>query len=372
MKKITSILILSILFSCGGKKTSDKQEQLEKLRKQQSEIAEQIKKLEAEMPADTSKAAAEKIKNVAVTKVAYQPFKHFIEVQGKVDADENIAVSAKMGGTITKILVSAGDRVKKGQVLAEMDAQITLNGIEELKTQIVFTNNLYDKQKKLWEQHIGTELQYLSAKNNKEALEKKLATLGEQYDMSKIKSPIDGTVDEVSLKIGQGIMPGMPAVRVVNFSKLKVKAEVAESYIQKIKKGNEVILFFPDLNEEIKAKISYSANVINPTNRTFTIEILMAGEKENLHPNMIAIIKVIDFEKENAIVIPINTVQNSDEGKYVFVAANENGKMIAKKRLVTVNTAYNGMAEISSGLKAGDDLITTGYQSLNDGEVIKF
>ena len=362
-------VVLSILItSCGSE---DKRAKLESLKGQREKINKQISELEAELQkSDTTKVEA-KLKTVGITSVTAQPFKHFIEIQAKVDADENIALSPKIPGTIVKISSKAGDEVRVGKVLAEMDNQQMISGIEELRTQLAFATNVYEKQKNLWDKKIGTELQYLSAKNNKEALEKKLNTMNEQLDMTRIKSPINGTVDEVNVKIGQSVAPGMPIIRVVNFSHLKITAQVAESYISKVKEGNKALIYFPNLQKEIEAKISFVGRVINPQNRTFTVEAELEKNNADYHPNMIAILKVVDYEVPAAFILPVSLIQNSEKGQYVFVASKEKVKTVAKKQYVEVGQMYSGNAEIKSGLKPGDAVITTGYQGLNEGDLVE-
>ncbi len=367
MKKlILSIAAISILASCGN---GDKQAQIDKLKKQRSEIDAQIKILESELSGSNKESM--KTKSVLISTLDYQPFQHYIEVQGKIDGDENVVVSAKMGGAVSKIMVKVGDNVTMGQVLAELDNQVILQGMEEVKTALNFASTMYDKQKSLWEQKIGTEVQYLSAKSNKESLEKKLATLQEQLEMMQLKSPINGTVDGIDIKIGQTIMPGMPAIRVVNFSNLKVKAEVAESYSSKVKKGNEVLIYFPDMKKEVRSVIGYSTKMINNTTRTFMVESPLENDSE-YQLNMIAVLKIVDYKQDSSIVVPLNLIQNTDGSDYVYVAVSEGGKTIAKKRTISAGQFYNGMVEIKSGLKKGDKLIVTGFQDLNDGALIKF
>jgi len=373
MKKVIIIIgACTFMMACSSRKGGEKQAQLEKLKKQEAEISEQIKTLEKEISAEGKKGDSSKVKMVAITALETQPFKHFIEIQGKVDAIENINVSPKMAGLVTKIFVKEGDVVRAGQVLAEMDDQVIRQSIEEVKSAWTLANTIYEKQKSLWDQKIGSEVQYLSAKNQKEGLEKKQATLEEQLDMTKIKAPFSGTVDLVSLRVGQSVMPGLPSVRVVNLSKLKAKADVAEAYASKVKVGNDVVVVFPDLNKEIKATISFVGTVIDPLNRTFTVEVKLEGNVPDYHPNMITVLKIIDYKNENSLVVPINVVQNSEEGKYVFIAADDNGKLVAKKKLVNVGLTYNGDTEISSGLNKADKVITQGYQDLNEGELLKF
>lgn len=371
MKKIVLIIFITgFIASCGS---GDKKAKLEKLKQQNSDLVEQIKKLEEEiaMSGDTTINTL-KTKDVSVKPIAYETFKHFIDVQGRVDGDENITISGKMAGTVDRILVNEGDEVSVGQVLAELDNSVLNQSLEELKSALVFASDVYEKQKNLWDQKIGTEIQFLSAKNNKEGLEKKIATLKEQMELSKIKSPINGVVDAVDIKIGQTLMPGMPAVRVVNLNKLKAKAEISETYASKVRSGNDVVIFLPDLNKEIVSKISYTSKVINNTTRTFSAEADLDSQNQDYRPNMIAILKVVDYRKDSAVVIPLNLIQHSSASEFVYVVGNKNGKDIAIRKDVAVGQVYNGKAEIINGLNQNDKLITSGYLDLTEGMLIKY
>ncbi|MFA6924295.1 MAG: efflux RND transporter periplasmic adaptor subunit [Bacteroidales bacterium] len=313
-----------------------------------------------------------KSKEVSISEIKTREFSHYIEVQGKVDGEDNVGVFAKTIGVVTNIFVNAGDEVKKGQILAQIDDQFVKQSIKEIQTQIDFTTDLYNKQKNLWEQKIGSEVQYLSAKTNKEAMENRKASALEQLDMFKIISPIDGTIEDIPIKVGQSVAPGLPIFRVINFSKIKVVADVAEVFTAKIKKGNDVLIYFPDLNQEMPAQLTFSSKYINPTNRTFAIEIRLQPSEIEYRANMIAIIKIKDYTSANAFALPVNIVQSDAKDKYVFVAENVNGKNIAKKQLVKTGQSYNGIIEITNGLKPGDKVITTGYQDLDDGQEIKY
>jgi len=371
MKKIVFIIFITgLIASCGS---GDKKAKLEKLKQQSSDLIEQIKKLEEEiaMSGDTTINTL-KTKDVSVKPIAYETFKHFIDVQGRVDGDENITISGKMAGTVDRIIVNEGDEVSVGQVLAELDNSVLNQSLEELKSALVFASDVYEKQKNLWDQKIGTEIQFLSAKNNKEGLEKKIATLKEQMELSKIKSPINGVVDAVDIKIGQTLMPGMPAVRVVNLNKLKAKAEISETYASKVRSGNDVVIFLPDLNKEIVSKISYTSKVINNTTRTFSAEADLDSQNQDYRPNMIAILKVVDYRKDSAVVIPLNLIQHSSASEFVYVVGNKNGKDIAIRKDVAVGQVYNGKAEIINGLNQNDKLITSGYLDLTEGMLIKY
>ena len=370
--KIALLFITAIAFiaSCVSSESSDKkQTQLEELKKQQAELAIKIKNLEAAIAAEGKTADNTKYKNVVVTDVAIKSFAHYLDIQGKIDAEENITISAKMPATVTKILVKAGKQVRTGELLAELDNSTIVAGIEELKTGMQLANTLYEKQKTLWDQKIGTEVQFLQAKSQKESLDKKLASLYEQLDMTKIKSPINGTIDEVMLRIGQATAPGAPGIRIVNMGTLKAKAEVAEAYAGRIKEGNEVKISFPDTKKEIIAQVTYSGKVINAMNRSFTVEASLDGNQD-LHPNMLAVLKIADYRNDKAVVVPINTVQNSEEGQFVMVAKQNGNKITAERRTVKQGLSYNGNVEILSGLNVGDKVITTGYQDLNQGDAL--
>jgi RND family efflux transporter MFP subunit len=368
MKKIANLtlntaLIVAILASCGKK---DKKEELEALRKQQAEISAQIKTLEDEINKNSPKAG--KIIQVAVTGVEIKPFYHFIDVQGKVTSDKNIMVTAKAPGVVTNVYVQRGQNVKRGTLLATLDAEQIIKGIDEAKSSLSFVTELYNKQKSLWDQKIGTEVQFLQAKNQKESLEKRIASLNEQLESFRIKAPIDGTVDEAILKVGETTAPGMPAFRVVNSSAFKATAEIAEAYISKVSRGNKATITFPDINETVTKNIDVVSDVINVVNRTFNVEVIL-GSSAKYKANMITFFKIQDYVNTKATVVPINLIQHSDiDGDHVFVA--ENGKAV--KKLVTVGKTYGNDAEILSGLKSGDQLITVGYQELTDGQAIKF
>ncbi|TAL57776.1 MAG: efflux RND transporter periplasmic adaptor subunit [Bacteroidetes bacterium] len=371
MKTITTQVLIGLivfLSACGGDKDSLKimTEKRDSLKKVMAGVETEIAKLEEEIAKkDTSKK--EKKKTVELLALVPQNFNNYIDIQGKVDADENVSVNAEMPGTVSKVNVQLGDQVSTGQVLAELDSKALQQGIAEIQNSLELANTLFEKQKNLWEQKIGTEVQFLGAKNQKESLEKRMASMQEQLRMSKIISPINGIVDAVDVKLGQATMPGLPAIRVVNMNSLKVKGEVAESYLSKVKSGNEVVVIFPDMMDTVRTKIAYVAKVISPLNRTFTATVNLDGKKE-YHPNMIAIMKIIDYSNPKAFAVPVSTIQKAQEGDFIFIAENKK----AKKVKVKTGRTYNGNTEILEGLKEGDQLISKGFQELNEGDIIKY
>ena len=371
---IAIISIISIILtSCGGGNAIEKkQAELEKLKAQQADLALKVKTLEDEIKAGGATIEKrEKIVNVAVTNVETSNFKHFIDVQGRVDGDENTTISAKVPGLVLNVLVKPGSVVKAGQVLAELDGNAIRKQIQSMETNLSLVTELYNKQKALWEKQVGSEIQFKQAKTNKESLEQQISSMREQLAMYKITSPVNGTIDVVNLKVGQTAAPGMPYFSIVNFNKLKVKADVAESYANKIKQGNDVVISFPDIDKTINTKITYSGKGISALNRTFGVEVALPSDDSYL-PNMIAVVKIIDYAKNDVIVIPVNCIQNADGENFVYIAVKEGSRTTAKKRVVNVGVTYNDKAEIIGGLAKGEQLITEGYSDLNDGELIKF
>jgi membrane fusion protein (multidrug efflux system) len=365
----------TLLASCSGEKKEGlegKKAELAKLKTEQAATADKIKALELEIAKlDPKKAAEAKVKPVAVTTLNAETFKRYVELQGTVDAKNNALITPKSGGAVTAMYVKEGDYVNSGTVIGKIDDSILTESIEEVKTQLILINTLYEKQKNLWDQKIGTELQYLQAKNNKEAMERKLVTLNTQLSQTKIISPMSGVVDQVHVKVGEMASPGVGVVRVVNLSNLKVTAKVSDTYAASVKKGDGVIVKFPDLKREYKVRISFVSTTVDPLSRTFTIEANLPSAKD-IKPNMMAQVEINDATSKNALVIDQNFVQSTESGNVVYVAETEGNKKLAKAKTVKTGLSYNGKVEILEGLKAGDQLITLGYQEVSDGQPIAY
>ena len=369
MKKIITIILIGAIYACGGGDANKKKAELDGLKKQQAELKEKIQKLEAELAVNDS--ANSKSKLVGFTDMQLDTFNHFIEVQAKVEGDEDVMLSPQSMGTVTNVMVKAGDKVSNGQVLAVIDDRLVRQGMSELQSQLDLALQLYSRQKNLWDQKIGSEVQFLQAKTNKDAMERRMDVMKEQLDMTRIKAPISGTIDEVSIKVGQSVAPGVPAIRLVNLSALKVRGEIAESYIDRVKKGNPVILYFPDQKKEVKTIIDYSGNRIDPLNRTFNVEVRLNDKEGTLRPNMITIMKIVDYSNKKAFILPIDAVQKSTDGEFVYVVANEGNKTVAKRKIVKSGLIYNGFTEITSGLETGDKVVTKGFHSIIENDPIQ-
>lgn len=373
MKRMTFIAAMALFIAACGGNAADKEAELNKLLEEQKELNERIAKLQVELAAEGKDTQRDqKYKQVVTLTIQPDDFKHYLEIQGKVDAEDNITLSTQTGGLVSSVNVREGQKVTRGQVLAELDNQSLKQSIEEMRTQYQLTKTLYERQKNLWDQKIGSEVQYLTARSNKISMERRLGALSEQLEMTRIKSPINGTVDAVNIKQGSTVVPGMPAIRVVNYSNLKVVAGVPETYAGRIKEGDEVQLYFPDLKRTFESKIHFTGNVINQINRTFDVEVKVDAQDVKLNPNMIAVVKINDLTVDSALVIPINTIQNADDERYVFLAVEKQGQFVAKRQPVKVESTYSGMALVTEGIKAGDRLITVGYQSLVNDQPVKF
>ncbi len=360
---IMTALLTVMLVACGGSKNPVAE--LDKLKKEREALEIKIALLEEEV-AKTDTTKVDKATEVMGIPVTTAIFRSYIEVQGRVDADESVSITTEMPGTITKINVKVGDHVSKGQVLAETDVRAQTQQLAAIQASMALVNQMFERQKNLWDQKIGTEVQFLQMKTAKEGLESSVSALQEQIRMGNIISPIVGTVDLVNLKVGQAVSPGMGVINVVNFSNMKVKADVAEAYASRVKTNNEVLVFFPDMGDSVAGKVHYASRAINAMSRTFAVEMLLDNKKE-YHPNTVAKLKINDYESpEPVIVLPVKYIQKGTETSYVLVA--ENG--VAVRKQVKTGREYAGISEISEGLKVGDLVITLGYDLVNEGDKV--
>ncbi|NBP05423.1 MAG: efflux RND transporter periplasmic adaptor subunit [Bacteroidetes bacterium] len=371
--KIHYFILLSLglfITACGGKKSNvqQKREELEKIKKEIANLQNQAKKLENEIEALEPKKDNSKLVETEV--VIPGSFETYLNIEGKADAEQSTIATAQLPGTVTQVLVKPGDPVSAGQALAYLDNSTLRQSRGQIEQQLTFANTLFEKQKRLWQQGVGTEIQFLSAKNQKEALEKNLATLDAQLSMYTVKAPISGTVESIDTKIGQAAAPGIPMFKVVNLSNLKVVADVAESYSSKINKGDKVKVVFTDINKTIESTVAFASKVIDPLNRSFKIEIRLNGAND-VKPNMLAKLKIADYRNDKAITVPTNAITAGVDEKYVMVKTMKNGKAIAVKRIVKPGQTGESRTEILDGIQAGDEIIVTGFQELNDGQIIE-
>ena len=357
-----------LLASCGGSDSKDPKAELAKLQKEQTATQAKIAALEAKAQASSGATPAQPAVPVSVVAIRPESFKSYLEVQGRVDFDQNATVPARMAGTLTSMRVVRGDRVGSGQVLATIDASILDASVAELRTRMDLARTVYMKQKSLWDQQIGTEIQYLTAKNNKESLERSLATLNRQRAMYNVVAPFAGTVDEVLPKLGEAVAPGVPVVRLLSGRGGKIVAEVSENYASTLKAGDVALVKLPDLNnEEFPTTVRTVSRSISAVSRTFTVELKVPAKYAGqLRPNQVAQVRIQNYAAKSVPVLPVDAVQKDESNSFVYVV--EGGK--AAKRIIRTGKTYNGKVEIASGLKADDKVITAGYQNLNEGQSI--
>ena len=391
IKLIAALGLLIIFSSCGDKKNesdkvlSEKKAKLEKLITQQSRIQVEIDKLQEEIKSlSGNKDNAAQAKLVAITPVAVEKFSHFIDLRGRVDAEDISYISPRgMGGQVKELYIKEGDVVKKGQLLLRLDDAIMRQSlvaarqqIEGIKTQLKFSKDLFERQNNLWKKGIGTEIQLLNAKTNMETLENQLKSANEQINVvqeqlntTAVYSDVDGVAETVMVKVGE-LFGGMGQIKIVNTDKLKVVSNVPENYIKKVHKGIPVVISIPDANETINSTISLIGQTIENTQRGFIAEAKIPTSNF-LKPNQSVIMKILDYTNEKAVVISINTVQSDEKSKYVYVLEkNGKGVSVAVKKIIVLGETYGDLVEIKSGLSGGEQLITAGYQNLYEGQTI--
>ena len=373
MRAIISTLILGIfLVSCGS---NDPQAKLRELESQRDDLTVQIEELKKEVAQNNGDSGNNKMSYVQLKKVIPTDFKHFIKIQGTIESDNNILVPPQSPGIVKKIYVEKGDQVKKGQLLAELDGAIYESTIQELKTNLKLAKTVFERQKRLWNKKIGSEIQYLQAKTNKEGLEQKLTTVNEQYKLTKINSPISGTIDQVLIKEGEAAAAGFGAIRVVQLSDLKIKAVLSESYISILKTGDLVDVHIPVLGKNLKLKIDAVSQVIDPKHRTISIEIVIPKGETSIKPNMLAVLTINDYENSTALTVPVDVLQKTGGEMFLFAAKEHpeypDEKWLVEKRFVEPGKYYAEEIEILKGLNENEHVVVFGFQDLADGQTVK-
>jgi len=371
MKKIIVSAGLCISFALIACAPPGGQSKLEKLERQRDALSAKIEKLKTEMTSE-SVPGEQTGRTVPVKTMLLQPaeFKHTIQVQGTIESDNNILVSPQSPGLVEKLHVTVGDVVSKGELLAELDGAILESSIAEVENGLQLASTIFERQQRLWNKNIGSEIEYLQARNNKVSLERKLATLREQYNLTKIQAPISGTVDAVLIKEGEMAAAGYGAFRIVQLSSLKITAELSENYISRLKINDIVRISIPMLGREFERKIDAVSQVIDPDHRTFQIEIKLPAQEKDIKPNMLAVLSINDYTNPEALSVPKEIVQKTGDAQFVFVAVGEKGGWTASRRQVATGENNQEQVEILRGLISGEQVITFGYQNIADGQKI--
>jgi len=371
--KVFGIILLAMLIvvGCSKKQTGidAKKSELAKIKSQISELQSKAVTLEKEILAVEGNDNSNTIVNVELKEIQPEVFKRFIDVQGLVESGKSIMVSPNTSGQVIKINVSNGASVQKGQVLLELDDDILQKSLVEVETAYEFANTMYEKQKRLYEQKAGSEVQYLQAKSGKESLEKRMATLKQQISWCKVKAPFAGIVDNIMPKTGEMAGAGMPVLKLTSIGDIKISAEISEAYISSVKIGDPVIITIPEINQTIESKVAVVAKSIDQKNRTFKVEVRLPKIPNGIRPNLACGVSINDITIPNSKVVPIAIVQKSGDKEFLFIAENENG-LKAKKQFIKTGTAYQDKVLITEGLDFSNHVITSGAFDVADGQTI--
>lgn len=369
MKKTIVIITIGIfaLIGCSPKEQSTEQirNQIVEYKLQIEDLNEKIIKLEESIKDDTTNNNSLKVE---ILTVGTQNFEHHIDVTGTIDADLNALISPEMNGQITKIYVKEGQKVNKGQVLAKLNDEVLRKNLAQLQTGLLLADTLYQKKKKLYDQKVISEIEYLQAKNQKETLEDNINVIKSQIRLTTITAPFSGIVDRIYLKEGEMGVPGRTFIQMVNLSKMLATADVPENYLPALKVGDSVKLTFPTYPDiEITNNIYQIGNVIDPINRTFRVKILFNNTDNKIKPNMISVIRFQDFDAKNAIVVPTNCLSQDISGWFLFVIKNKENKNIAVKKYVEIGISNEMETIITSGLSEGEKIVSKGQSLVKDG-----
>lgn len=373
MQKLGYIALVFALAVTACEPKTDNDKKLAEYEKAKAELEKQKTKVH-ELKTELLEAGLIKentnLSLVTTFELKPEVFENKIDIRGSVQSKGNVTLSAETPGQVTKILVKEGNWVKEGQTLIVLDGEVLRNTIAELRTSLDLAKTMFERQKALWDKNIGTEVQYLEAKNRKESLERKLATTQSQLDKTIIKAPFAGTIDMVDVRVGEIAQPGFPIIRLVSPEYMYVKADVSEAYVGKFKQGQKVDIYFPSLDKTLQSKVSAVGQVIDANNRTFELEVQIPSE-DHLKPNMIAVVGIAEYTNEDALAIPTNLIFTDKNGAFVYMLKESEGKDFAIRADVNLGMTSGIKTEILSGLEAGDVVIEKGIYDISNGAQVK-
>lgn len=384
MKKLTiSLILLVVITSCGGDGKSveaiiesgsleDIRAKRAELVTQQQEINSQLEEIDA---AIAKQDTVKKLPLVTTFKAQSRVFDHFLEIQGDVDTKLNIVLYPEYNGVLTRIYVKDGQQVVKGQLLASIDDGGLSQQLAQMEVQANLAKTTFERQERLWNQKIGSEIQYLQAKTNYEAQQNAVNQMKAQLAKTTIRAPFSGIVDDIITEQGTVVSAGQtPVIRLVNLNDMYISAEIPEVYIGSVSEGKDVEIFFPVLGDTVSARVRQVGNYINPTNRTFKIEVNVPNKNKKIKPNLTAKLKINDYSNPEAILIPQSVLsENANGDQYVYVASNMNGnnEAVAKRTFVNTGKTQGDYVEILEGISNGDTVVQEGARSVKDGQSIK-
>jgi len=383
MKNIYITLIASfILLSCGGDKKNStaaviEKGNLEQLRAKRGELVAQSDALIKELALldDAIGKLDENHKLALITTIPVKDtiFNHYLELQATVQTKENIVLNSEFAGVLQQVYVKEGQKVSKGQTLAKIDDGGLSSQLAQMETQAALAKTTFERQQNLWNQKIGSEIQYLQAKTNYEAQLKAVSQMRSQVGKTVVRAPFSGTIDDIITERGSVVSPGSPIMRIVNLSNMYLEAEVPEKNIATVKKGTDVIVNFPILGETINAKVTQASNYINPANRSFNIQINVPSKNGQIKPNLTSKIQIKDYTNPKTVIVPISIVsENADGEQYLYIAENitKDGQAVAKKVIVKTGLSQGNYVEIIEGIKDGNLVISEGARSVKDGQKV--
>ncbi len=365
------MLIALSIASCQPERTAETvNAELGKTRKQVAELNLRIESLQQELNTLQPEKLERTVK-VAVENVKRFDFQDFIISSGIVEAVKTASISPEMSGKIESIPVKEGQWVRRGQTLLTMDSKVMQNSLAELDKGYEMVVTLYNKQKELWDQGVGSELQYLEIKNRKESMERTMATLKSQMEMTRMVAPFDGRIEKILVKVGEMATPGRGIIDLVNLDKLYINTEISETFVETVRKGDTVDIEFPNLpGVSKKVPIAFTSNIINPQSRTFSIRIEIANSNSQIKPNMLAGIRIRTNNQPMALVIPTAVIRQDVEGSYVFTAESTGNSGTAKKTYITTGSSDGNITVVKEGLNEGDLIVVLGYNQIKNGTAI--
>lgn len=372
-KQIIIVASLLVLGACqpqaGEGSLEAKQQELKEKQQALGNLKAEINTLEEEIAAlDTSRV--DRHTAVEVREIQPKSFEHFVKLTGTVTSKENIMISAETSGRVEAIPANEGQRVGAGAILVRIENDVVANQLQEARSSFELAETTYRKRENLWDQNIGSEIEYLQAKNNYQTAKSRYAQIQNQYDNTVIKAPINGTVDNISVKQGEFVSMGTPIVRVVDLERVEIEAELSEEYLPAVRKGDSVKVEIPALGITRMSPVIFVSQVINPDNRSFKIKINLKNKDGRIKPNVLANLMIRDYKNEKALVVPSQCIKKDLKGDFVLVATEKGGEMVAAKHYIKRGKSFGDKTEIKEGLKGGDRVITVGYDQINEGEKI--
>ncbi len=386
MKTIQSFLLILFtllsLYSCNQQANADgidtstvegKKTLLKNKRQELNNLKAEIKQIEKDILAADPDAFGKKKKPVLVTtkKTQKKDFEEFVEIQGTIETKGEYTATSQIPGTITSMKFKEGDKIRKGQLIATIDNQSFSDSKGEIEVQLQLARDIFEKRARLWEQKIGSEIEYLTAKNNVEALEKSLESLGTQTNKSNVYAPASGMVEMVNLNQGELASPGVPILTIISLKDVQVVADVAENYLPMVKEGDEIFVHLPALDLDREARITNIGARINPANRTFKIEANVSNKDGKLKPNLMTMIRIQQFEEKDAIVVPTNIILQDGDEEFIYIVEQTPKGKFAKKQVIERGQSFKGETQVISGLTGDEVFIAEGFNKVKEGDLLR-